>query len=147
MNYIKLGGGGAFKFDGVNAIVQDPLTGVVSFTRNTTTVDYDHHIYEGTDESYEHLEELATNNRTLVGQTFDVMSRQYKDGATGNTFGDTVSDTYSIARNGAVIFKINTDGKIYTNQLKAAVVRVTQAHEIPVYDTAGVLHGYIKVFT
>jgi len=147
MNYIKLGGGGAFKFDGVDAIIQDPLTGVVSFTRNTTTIDYDHVIYEGTDESYQALEELATNNKTTVGQTFDNMSRQYKDGATGNTFGDTVSDTYSIVRNGAIIFKINTDGKIYTNQLKAPVARVTQAHEIPIYDEAGVLHGYIKVFT
>jgi hypothetical protein len=147
MNYIKLGGGGAFKFDGVNAIVQDPLTGVVSFTRNTTTIDYDHVIYEGTDESYQALEELATNNRTTVGQTFDSMSRQYKDGASGDTFGDTVNDNYQIQKNGTTLFKIFNNGRIGTNQLKAAVVRVTQAHEIPVYDTAGTLHGYIKVFT
>jgi len=147
MNYIKLGGGGAFKFDGVDAIVQDPLTGVISFTRNTTTLSYDHVIYEASDESYQTLEDLSTNNKTTVGQTYDNMARQYKDGATGDTFGDIVSDTFIISRNGAIVFKINTDGKIYTNQLKAPVVRVTQAHEIPVYDTAGVLHGYIKVFT
>jgi hypothetical protein len=146
MNYIRLGGG-AFKFDGVNAIVQDPLTGVISFTRNTTTLSYEHVIYEGTDESYEYLEETATNNRSTVGQTFDSMSRQYKDGATGDTFVDTVSDTYQIQKNGTTLFKIFNNGRIGTNQLKAAVVRVTQAHEIPVYDTAGTLHGYIKVFT
>jgi hypothetical protein len=147
MNYIKLGGGGAFKFDGVNAIVQDPLTGVVSFTRNTTTLDYDHVIYEGTDESYQSLEEIATNNKTTVGQTFDSMGRQYKDGASGDTFGDTVNDNYQIQKNGTTLFKIFNNGRIGTNQLKAAVVRVTQAHEIPIYDTAGTLHGYIKVFT
>jgi hypothetical protein len=146
MNYIKLGGGGVFKLVDTE-IVQDPISGITAFNRNTSSVDYQHEIYEAPDEMNQVLTDNATSNGTLLVQTVDNILRRYKDGATGNTFGDRVSDTYQIQRNGAVVFQINTDGKIYTNQLKAAVVRVTQAHEIPVYDTAGVLHGYIKVFT
>jgi hypothetical protein len=90
---------------------------------------------------------LASGNGTIQQQTFDGVGRRYKDGASNDTFGDNISNTYQINKNGTVLFEINNDGKIYTNQLKAPVVRVTQAHEIPIYDTAGVLHGYIKVFT
>lgn len=147
MNYIKLGGGGAFTFDGVDAIVQNPLTGVFSFSRNTNTPDYEHIIYEGTDESYQVLKENTSGNQTLVGQTFDNTGRQYRNGATGNTFGDIISDTFQIQNNGTTLFKIFNNGRIGTNQLKAPVIRATQAHEIPIYDEAGTLHGYIKVFT
>jgi hypothetical protein len=146
MNYIKLGGGGAFKYDNLSSIVQDPLTGIDSFTRNTNTIDYAHIVYEGTDESYESLTENASSTGTIKGQTSDGVYRTYKN-ATNDTFGDRISDSFIIQKNGSVLFEINNDGKIYTNQLKAPVVRVTQAHEIPVYDTAGVLHGYIKIFT
>jgi hypothetical protein len=147
MNYVKLGGGGVFKLNSDNEIVQDPINGIIAFNRNTNSADYQHEIYEAPDEMNQILTELATDNGTLQAQTVDILFRRYKDGATGNTFGDSISNTFQIQSNGTVVFEINTDGKIYTNQLKAPVARVTQAHEIPVYDTAGVLHGYIKVFT
>jgi hypothetical protein len=146
MNYVKLGGGGVFKLVDTE-IVQDPISGITAFNRNTSSADYQHEIYEAPDEMNQILTELSTSNGTIQVQTFDGVGRRYKDGASGDTFGDNISNTYQINKNGTVLFTILNDGKIGTNQLKAAVVRVTQAHEIPVYDTAGVLHGYIKVFT
>lgn len=147
MNFIRFGNNAAFVFDGTNAIDQNPLTGVELFKRNTNTIDWTHEITEAPDERYEELTENSTGTSTLNAQTNTTVSRRYKDGVSSDTFGDTISDSYTIRKNGTIIFQIANDGKIGTNQLKAPVVRVTQAHEIPIYDAAGILHGYIKVFT
>jgi hypothetical protein len=148
MNFIRFGNtGGAFTFDGVSEIVQDPLTGVAAFRRNTNSVNFTHEIYEGSDESFEEIKDQTTSDETVNYQTFDNVGRRFKDGATLKTFGDSITDEYIIQNDGTTIFKIYNDGRIGTNQLKAAVVRIVHAHDIPVYDTAGVLHGYIKVFT
>lgn len=47
--------------------------------------------------------------------------------------------------NGA-LFSIMKDGQIRTNQILPNVSTNTHDYDIPIYDTAGVLKGYIKVF-
>jgi len=46
-----------------------------------------------------------------------------------------------------IVFAIGNDGKVRTNQTAAPGVHAVLAAELPIYDAAGVLVGYIPIFT
>ena len=67
---------------------------------------------------------------------------------TGNPFEQTMTfSEWLLKNNGTEVFAIRKNGRIETNQIAASVVRTIQSGEIPVYNEAAVLKGYIKIFT
>ena len=148
MQFFNLGNtGGAFKFNGVDAITQNPISGVTSFARNESSPDYTNIITEAIDGTTAVITESATGNKTIVAATQDTIINKVVDAVSvQNTSTQLGSLEWSVRNDGNKVFKIGIDGKIGTNQCQTPFVRVTQTFEIPVYNEVGTIKGYIKVF-
>ncbi len=148
MQFFNLGNtGGAFKFDGIDAITQDPTTGVLSFTRSVGNTSFSNQTDEQKDSTTEIIQDISASKKTTVLKDYTGVNFKV-EAPTGNPFEQTLTfSEWLLKNNGTEVFAIRKNGRIETNQIAAAVVRTIQSGEIPVYNEAAVLKGYIKIFT
>ena len=60
-----------------------------------------------------------------------------------------LNNTYYSIQDGAeiAVFQVRKDGQLETNQTAASIAPRIKTHEMPIYDTAGTLVGYIDIKT
>lgn len=60
-----------------------------------------------------------------------------------------LNNTYYSIQNGAqiAVFQVRKDGQLETNQTAASIAVRVKTHEMPIYNTAGTLVGYIDIKT
>lgn len=135
----------AFNFDGVDTITQTPATGIVLFDRVVNDMSSQNETTEQPNKTIATVADTVTNEK--VTETTQTTSKNVviDDGA-ANTFGtDLDKDSLSVNANGSNLFAVDKTGKILTNQMIAPGVHVTVSYEIPIYNEAGTIKGYIPV--
>ena len=148
MQFFNLGNtGGAFKFDNIDAITQDPATGVLSFVRSVGNTSYQNETDEQKDSTTETIDDFIASKKVTFYKDSEGINIKV-EAPTGNPFEQTMTfSEWLLKNNGTEVFAIRKNGRIETNQIAASVVRTIQSGEIPVYNEAAVLKGYIKIFT
>lgn len=153
-----------FVYDGVHAITQitDPVD---TFTRlqgdtsskyqetietksslDQTIVDGDLHsdIARTTTAAQSIVKDDAANNQSQVNQAVQAIQIKTITGANNNGL-EVLPTMVAIKPNNVIAFAVDNTGKILTNQLTAPGIHGVKSFDIPVYDNAGVIKGFIPV--